>query len=59
MHLKKNETDKIHDIFEKMLLFGKHNKDPIKELVDYVIKEGKVKNFSDSNQALNEHVNYH
>lgn len=39
-----------------MLLFGKHNQDPIKELVDYVIKEGKVNDFSDTNSALNEQV---
>lgn len=41
-----------------MLLFGKHNKEPIKELVEHVIKEGKVNDFSDSNKALNEEVNY-
>ena len=37
-----------------MLLFGNLNKDPIKELLDYVIKEGIANDFSDHNKAINE-----
>ena len=37
-----------------MLLFGNLNKDPIKELLDYVIKEGIANDFGDHNKAINE-----
>jgi hypothetical protein len=37
-----------------MLLFGRLKDDPVKELLDYVVKEGRVNDFSESNSALTE-----
>ncbi|CAF0723942.1 unnamed protein product [Brachionus calyciflorus] len=53
-HKKKNETHKIREVFKKMLLFGRLNQDPVKELVEYIMKEGRVNDFSEVNLTLNE-----
>jgi hypothetical protein len=37
-----------------MLLFGRLKEDPVKELIDYVVKEGRVNDFSESNNALSD-----
>jgi hypothetical protein len=37
-----------------MLLFGTIKVDPVKELIDYVIKEGTVNDFSDCSNILND-----
>ena len=39
-----------------MLLFGRLKECPVKELIDYVVKEGRVNDFSESTNTLNEQV---
>ena len=53
---KKNELGYLREIFKKMLLFGNLNQDPIKELLDFVIKEGRANDFAASNSSINEQV---
>lgn len=37
-----------------MLLFGRLKEDPVKELIEYVIKENRVNDFNEFSSALNE-----
>jgi hypothetical protein len=53
--LKKNELSNLREIFKKMLLFGKLKEDPVKELIEYIVKENRVNDFSDFS-SLNEQV---
>ena len=55
--IKKNELGYLREIFKKMLLFGNKNEDPIKELIEYVIKEGRPNVFTDSVNNLSDQVN--
>lgn len=38
-----------------MLLFGRLKEDPVKELIEYVVKENRVNDFVDNATSLNEH----
>ncbi len=39
-----------------MLLFGRLKYDPVKELIDYVMKEGRVNDFSESSSSISDSV---
>jgi hypothetical protein len=39
-----------------MLLFGTLNADPIRELVDFIVKEGRINDFNDSSSTITEQV---
>ena len=54
MYIKKNELSNLCDIFRKMLLFGRLKDDPVKELIEYVVKENRVNDFVDNATSLNE-----
>lgn len=54
-HKKKNEINNLREIFKKMLLFGRLKEDPVKELIENVVKEGRVNDFTDCSN-LNEQV---
>lgn len=46
----------MRDIFKKMLLFGRLKEDPVKELIEYVVKENRVNDFGETmTTSLNEH----
>ena len=55
-HSKKNDSTNLRDIFQKMLLFGVSKPNPVKDLFDHVIKEGRVNDFSDCSNNLNDFV---
>lgn len=38
-----------------MLLFGRLKEDPVKELIEYVVKENRVNDFGETITCLNEH----
>ena len=56
LFLKRNELNNLREIFKKMLLFGKLNADPIKELISAIAEDGQIMDFSSQTNALNDQV---
>jgi hypothetical protein len=54
---KRNELSNLREIFEKMLLFGKLNPNPIKELIESILADNRVLDFNKASSTLNEQVN--
>ncbi len=55
---KRNELNNLREIFKKMLLFGKLNSNPIKELIDMILIDNQVIDFNNTSNTLNEQVRW-